>query len=976
MKTTFTFKKIFVISLMITLFSFTLSAQTINKYCQDGKVYFKYKDNVALTLTSKNGVVDMSKSQLISGMVDKYGVKALKQPFVKAHDMKLKRTFMLEFSDYKDIDKVIGVLQSDADIEYAEPVPLPYLCYVPNDPLYAYTGSGFFAVNANWHLDKISAEQAWDITKGSHNVKVAVLDIAIWTEHPDLINKVVKKIDLADNDTITTPASSTDINYSHGTHTSGLVAAESDNNTGVASIGYNTSLIAVKIGRDSDGALIAGYEGIVWAADNGANIISMSWGSAQGGVTGQNVINYAYNKGIVILASAGNDGTSAVLYPAAYDNVIAVASTDESDAKSSFSQYGSQIDVCAPGGSATAGLGLWSVLSTTYTDAATLGAGLFGVSGKYDVMAGTSMACPITAGLCALMLAVDSTLTPSKVEQYLKASCDNIDAQNSAYIGQIGAGRINAWKAVQMAQDSIKPLVADFSAGTTVLSVNGSTNFYDHSIGGPVTWSWSFPGATPATSTLQNPTGITYPVAGSYAVTLTVTDTASHTSTETKTNLILVETSANSAWIVQASAFAAQYRGIMGMCIVDPTTVWASAFDGSGSGATLQEFTKTVDGGNTWVADTITGVTGFGIGNISALNSQQAWATLYNASTSGGGKIMVTSDGGSTWTQQPTATFTGTSAFPDVVYFFDQNNGCCIGDPNGGYFEIYTTTDGGTTWVRVAQADIPANNTSEMGWTGVFDAVGDTIWFGTNQGRIYKSTDKGYHWTVVSAGTADCSRISMADGMNGLMEYIAIDQTSGAITAFKLRRTTDGGATWADVTPSSGTLFESDISAVPGHPGFYVSIGGNTAAGLHGSSYSTNYGDTWTLLDTVQYTCVKFISPTTGWAGGFNLNSSQEGMYKWANPPLSISDNELQSGMNVYPVPSKGNVNIEFSSNAKDNISIKVYDVTGQRVFERTDRKSTPVYKTNINLSLMPAGVYMAVIQAGEKVFTKKIVIN
>jgi hypothetical protein len=121
---------------------------------------------------------------------------------------------------------------------------------------------------------------------------------------------------------------------------------------------------------------------------------------------------------------------------------------------------------------------------------------------------------------------------------------------------------------------------------------------------------------------------------------------------------------------------------------------------------------------------------------------------------------------------------------------------------------------------------------------------------------------------------------------------------------------------------------------------------------------------------------VKFISPTTGWAGGFNLNSSQEGMYKWANPPLSVSDNELQSGMNVYPVPSKGNVNIEFSSNTKDNITIKVFDVTGQRVFERTDRKSTPVYKTNINLSLMPAGVYMAVIQAGEKVFTKKIVIN
>jgi len=976
MKTTIRLPHFFISIVMICFVSFSLVAQTVNKYNQDGKVYFKFKDNVSISLTSKNGIVDWTKSELVSGLAEKFAVTGLKQPFGKAKDLKLKRTYMLEFSDFTDVDKVIAALKNDADVEYAEPVPLFYIDYTPNDPYYNFTGSGLFTVNANWHLDKITADSAWDITKGSPNIKVAVLDNAIWTEHPDLVNKIAAKIDLADNDSITTPASSTDVNYSHGTHTCGLVAAESDNNIGVASIGYNVRLMAVKIGRDSDGALIAGYEGIVWAADNGANVISMSWGSATGGITGQNIVNYAYNKGIVIVAAAGNDGTTAILYPAAYDNVIAVASTDESDAKSSFSQYGPAIDVCAPGGSATDGFGLFSVLSTTYSTASALGAGLFGVTGNYDAMAGTSMACPITAGLCALMLSVDSNLTPSKCEQYLKATCDNIDAQNSAYIGQIGAGRINAFHAVKMVQDSIKPLVANFTSSTTVLSVNGSTNFHDLSVGNPVSWSWSFPGATPALSTLQNPTGITYPVAGSYTVVLTVTDTAGHTSTETKTNLILVEASANSAWIVQASAFAAQYRGIMGICIVDPTTVWASAFDGSGSGATLQEYTKTVDGGNTWVADTIKGVTGFGIGNISALSSQQAWVTLYNSSTTGGGKIMVTSDGGTTWTQQTTATFSGTSAFPDVVYFYDMNNGVCVGDPNGGYFEIYTTTDGGTTWVRVAQADIPANQSSEMGWTGVYDAKGDTIWFGTNQGRIYKSIDKGYHWTVTSAGTSDCSRISMANDTDGVMEYIAVDQSSGNITNFKLRRTTDGGTTWADVTPTSGTLFENDISAVPGRPGFYVSIGGNAAAGLHGSSYSLDYGNTWITLDTVQYTTVKFISPITGWAGGFNLNSTQEGIYKWANPALGVSENDLQAGMSIYPVPSTGNVTIEFSSDTKDNIDIKVYDVTGQVIFNKTDRKATPVYKADIDLSAMPVGVYMAVVKAGERVFSKKIVVE
>jgi subtilisin family serine protease len=965
-------KKTFLITIMISFISFALFAQTINKYCQDGRVYVKFKNTAVVTITSKKALADYSNCEIIQKIADKYAVTGFKRPFYQTKSTDLLNTYMLEFSDYTDIDNILAELKSDPNVEYAEHVPLFYTSYVPNDPYYGYTAN--LSANADWHLDKINAAAAWDITKGSPNVKVAVLDNAIWAQHPDLVNKIVNKIDLADNDTTTTPPTM-DYANSHGTHTCGLVAAETDNNIGVASIGYKTSLIAVKIGRDSDGALVAGFEGITWAADNDADIISMSWGGPQNSITGQNVVNYAYNKGIVLVAAAGNDSSNTVMYPAAYDNVIAVAATNEGDDKAPFSQYGPEIDVCAPGGFATGGMGIYQILSTTYADAGYTGMGaLFGITGKYDLMAGTSMACPITAGLCALMLSVDSTLTPSRLEYYLEASCDNINSLNTAYLGNIGAGRINAFKAVQMVQDSIKPLVADFTASSTALSVNGSTNFTDLSIGNPVSWAWQFPGATPSSSTLQNPLGITYPAAGSYDVILTVTDSASHTSTETKTHLVVVQASANSAWIVQASAFAGQYRGIMDICIVDPTTVWASAFDGSGSGASLQEFTRTIDGGSTWVADTITGVSGYGIGNITAVSSQQAWVTLYNASATGGGKIMTTSDGGTTWTQQPTATFTGSSAFPDVVYFFDANNGVCIGDPNGGYFEIYTTTDAGNNWVRVAQADIPANQSGEMGWTGIYDAVGDTVWFGTNKGRIYKSVDKGLHWTVVTVGTADCNKISMADAMNGLMEYRVVSTSTGAITSFNLKRTTDGGATWADVTPASGTLFKSDISAVPGRPGLYVSIGGQTQSGGHGSSYSIDYGANWHTLDTVQYTAVKFISPATGWAGGFNINSTQEGIYKWANPPLSIAENDIYTSATIYPVPSNDFVNVEFYSDAKENISIKVYDVTGQLILEKNDKKSSPVYKTVLDISSMPTGVYMAVIGAGDKVYTKKIV--
>lgn len=162
---------------------------------------------------------------------------------------------------------------------------------------------------------------------------------------------------------------------------------------------------------------------------------------------------------------------------------------------------------------------------------------------------------------------------------------------------------------------------------------------------------------------------------------------------------------------------------------------------------------------------------------------------------------------------------------------------------------------------------------------------------------------------------------------------------------------------------------------MPGRPGFYVSVGGSSLAGQHGSSYSLDYGDTWVTLDSVQYTAVKFISPTTGWAGGFNMNSTQEGMYKWANPPLSADEINIDNSASIYPIPSKGIVTIEFSSNTKNIVNITVYDVTGNAVYNYNDKKTTPLYKGILNLSSLSPGVYMAIVKSGDKELTKKIVI-
>lgn len=886
-------KNYFKLLLLISILFFSMSlsfAQTFSPVHQDGKIYFKVRDNVTLPYNTVNGASDIEKISFVNVLVEKYGITSLANPFYNIKDEKLQKTYLLVFSEYSKIDELLGELSANPEIEYAEKLPVFKLFYEPNDPYYGTVGT-WLTANAKWHLDRIQADSAWNYNQGSGNIKVAVLDNGIWINHPDLVNKIVAAVDIADGDNDPTPPTD-DMTWSHGTHTSGLVGAETNNNVGVASIGFNTGLMAVKVGRDLDGALIAGYEGILWAADNGADVISMSWGTTQYYQTMQNIVNYAYNKGCVMVAAAGNDGNEVIQYPAGLHHVISVASTDESDELSSFSCYGTWIDVCGPGGAADGNMGMFNLLSTTYSDALT--ASLWGISGKYDVMSGTSMSCPVVAGLCGLMLGSDSTLTPEKLENILKLSCDNIDAQNSGNIGKLGAGRVNAFKAVKMTIDSIKTLVADFTASETVILMNGSINFADMSTGTPTTWEWSFPGGNPTTSLDQNPTGIVYDIPGIYPVTLTVSD-GTNTNTETKTNFIIVKNLPSSVWIPQATAFATQYRGIRNISIVSPDVVWASAYDGSGMGAVVLEFTKTSDGGATWTPGVVTGVpSGLDISELFAINKDTAWLALWG-NTTGGNAIFKTVDGGITWTPQTTAQFSGSEAFPNTVYFWDANNGICLGDPNGEYFEIYTTNDGGENWIRVPQANIPAPVSGEYSYNGGKDycVVGNTIWFGTNKGNVFKSVDKGLNWTSAPTGLNEVNNITFSDENNGIVEYKVYNTGTGLLTTFLMKKTSDGGATWQTLTPQ-GDIYKSDIDAVPGKPGMYVSIGSFQDLDWCGSSFSLDYGHTWTEIDdSVQYTCVKFFDFNTGWAGGFNQSQTSEGIWKWMGL--------LQDSVVIYP---------------------------------------------------------------------------
>jgi len=250
--------------------------------------------------------------------------------------------------------------------------------------------------------------------------------------------------------------------------------------------------------------------------------------------------------------------------------------------------------------------------------------------------------------------------------------------------------------------------------------------------------------------------------------------------------------------------------------------------------------------------------------------------TFTCAAPSTGGKILKTVDGGVNWTWQPSAVFAAPAGFPNMVYFWDANNGMCMGDPNGGYFEIYTTADGGTNWVRTAQANIPVNQTGEFGITSVFTANGDsTLWFGTNFGRIYKTTDRGLNWTVATTPYAGSyiSDIAFRDANNG----IATNGSPGIAVADAIR-TTDGGATWTIVPANTAGIITKQLTYVPGTDSTYFlsspQVGGGTA-------FSLNDANSWILADNLIHSDIEFVAPTTGWTGSNELNAP---MFKWVGP--------------------------------------------------------------------------------------------
>jgi len=454
--------------------------------------------------------------------------------------------------------------------------------------------------------------------------------------------------------------------------------------------------------------------------------------------------------------------------------------------------------------------------------------------------------------------------------------------------------------------------------------------------------------------------------------------------------------SADEAWLPQASGFEATARYADAIVIVNPDVVWAQGRDGSGGGATLKEFTRTSNGGALWTPGEVTGGTldaSYGLGNISAISSNKAWAAIYPttvANTACG--IYATTDGGATWTKQTSATqYIGGDAFPNVVHMFDEMNGFTMGDPNvitdaaSRCFEIYTTADGGVTWNRVPKANIAAGLTptsGEYGTVDVYAAVGNTAWFGTNKGKMLKTTDKGLTWTINTAAAATGKAIIQVEFRNENNGILLYNSGSSSAPVYKYKRTSDGGTTWTDLNPT-GSIFNTGLAYVPGTEKTWVSVSADQAN--MGSSYSKDDGETWTAyVDAVptQYTDVAFFNPTTGWAGSFNTGSTEGGMYKFAmdlsDVGINGSDNQPSSValMQNYPNPFNPTTTISFEVKSAGSVKLSIFDAAGKMVSELVNGTvAAGLHNVEFNAANLNSGVYFYKLQTAGISQTKKMML-
>jgi serine protease len=465
------------------------TAQTTHDVVQTDRLIVKYKGD---SDTSKTGVaargIDRARQALIDRAGQTYGatMRALRATANGANVLQLNRTMSLD-----EARQLAAELKSrDANVEYAEPDRIMVPLATPTDPSYTQQWDLFEATGG------INAPAAWDKSTGA-GINVAVIDTG-YRPHADLSGQIVQGYDFISTTTIANDGGGRDTDASdpgdwtpagscgtgipaadqhsswHGTHVSGTIAAKANNGLGVAGIAYNAKIVPARVLGRCGGYTSDIADAMVWASGgtvtgvpanaNKARVLNLSLGGTGAcDTTTQNAINSARSRGAVVVVAAGNSNTNAInSNPANCAGVITVAATNRSGGKASYSNYGTNVTIAAPGGDS--GAGILSTLNSGTTTPA---------SDNYAWYMGTSMATPHVAGVVALMLSANPNLTPDDVAAKLKSTARAFPAACSG----CGAGIVNAAAAVNAALAATTTTTTTTPTWTYCAAENGTCSF-------------------------------------------------------------------------------------------------------------------------------------------------------------------------------------------------------------------------------------------------------------------------------------------------------------------------------------------------------------------------------------------------------------------------------------------------------------------------------------------------------------------
>lgn len=433
-------------------------------------------------------------------------------------------------------------------------------------------------------------------------------------------------------------------------------------------------------------------------------------------------------------------------------------------------------------------------------------------------------------------------------------------------------------------------------------------------------------------------------------------------------------------WQEQSTGYpvASSYTG--DISIVSQDVIWSLVQ--RTSTANHQQISLTIDGGATWISKPVTlpSTTTLGIGNISAVSATTAFISVFPVSGSVATQgVYKTTNAGNTWSKVTGAAF-GASSFTNLVHFFDAQNGVAMGDPVNGKFEVYKTSNG-LGWSAVAAANLPAPlNNAEFSYTNKFTTKGNTIWIGTDNGRLLRSLDKGLTWTAITTPVADfggatnpvsTGDFTFRDDNNGIIlrqNYSLSADVPPVATYldYTLFKTIDGGTTWTDITNVSQVVFRSGVAYAGS---VLYSNGSNT--NNFGTSFSNDDGTTWTALSTGSHTCLEFQSESIGYSGGFATSTTVGGVFKlvpatvgtstFASDKFTVSPNPVTDVLRI-----SNNENINFTA-------IQVTDING-RIVKSLNLNN--VTSSQINVADLNAGIYFLNITSDAGKAVKKFIKN